>query len=71
MVGVQLLHCSGAYGPTYLPVMPSRVEALAGQHTHHPIKTLWVVRYRLMAVATVHLLPIDGDDETWVGCLGI
>lgn len=40
MVGVQLIDCIPS---TYLPVMASRAEALAGQHTHHPIEALWVV----------------------------
>lgn len=53
----------------YLPVMSSWAEALAGQHTHHPIEALRLVRHQLVAVAAVHLLPVHWDHETWVGCV--
>lgn len=57
--------------PTYLPVMSPRAEALMGQHTHHPIKTFWIVGDLLVSLATEHLLTVRWDDEARMGRVGI
>lgn len=51
----------------YLPVMAARVETLAGQNADDSVETLRVVGHRLVSVPTMHLLPIQGDDEARVG----
>lgn len=56
---------------TYLPVMSPWAEALVGQHTHHPVKTLWIVRDLLMSFTTAHLLTVWWDNEARMGCVGI
>lgn len=56
---------------SHLPVMSPWAEALLGQHTHHPVKTLWVVGDLLMPFATADLLTVCWDNEARMGCVGI
>lgn len=47
--------------------MAARAEALAGQNADDSVEAFRVVGHRLVSVPTVHLLPIQGDDEARVG----
>lgn len=53
----------------HLPVEPSHVEALLGQHVGHAVKAFGVIRDLLELVSVPHLFSVIRDREKRVGCL--